>query len=168
MPTTSTPALSLEEKTFISAAAKIQARRDGRELVAHELAHVVQQRNAPALSAGEQMVEDPALERRADTTAFAAARGVRAPDPGTAPAKAIMQHQPKKKPPPAGGNNIFYVGMNNFAPEVAALRNLYKGTGVAVTAVTLTQEEKKPRPSPPAVPGSTSLPILASTTSQMR
>jgi Domain of unknown function (DUF4157) len=99
---------------------------DGRELVAHELAHVAQQRNAPALSGGEQMVEDPALERRADTAAYAAARGGRAPDPGTAPAKAIVQRQPKKKPPPAGGN-ILYVGMNNFAPEVAALRNLYKG-----------------------------------------
>jgi hypothetical protein len=115
---------------------------NGRELVAHELAHVVQQRNAPALSGGEQMVEDPALERRADTAAYAAAHGGRAPDPGTAPAKAIVQRQPKKKPPPAGGN-ILYVGMNNFAPEVAALRKLYKGTGVAVTAVTLTQEEKK-------------------------
>jgi Domain of unknown function (DUF4157) len=114
---------------------------DGRELVAHELAHVVQQRKAQALSEGEQMVEDPALERRADTAAYAAAHGVRAPDPGTAPAKAIVQRQPKKKPPPARGN-ILYVGMNNFAPEVAALRNLYKGTGVAVTPVTLTQEEK--------------------------
>ena len=115
---------------------------DGRELVAHELAHVVQQRNAPALSGGGQMVEDPALERRADTAGYAAAHGGRAPDPGTAPAKAIVQRQPKKKPPPAGGN-ILYIGMNNFAPEVAALRKLYKGTGVAVTTVTLTQEEKK-------------------------
>ena len=115
---------------------------DGLELVAHELAHVVQQRNAPALSGSERMVDDPALEGRADTAAHAAARGLRAPDPGTAPAAAIVQRQPKKTPPPTGGN-ILYVGMNNFAPEVAALRNFYKGTGVAVTAVTLTQEEKK-------------------------
>ena len=33
---------------------------DGRELVAHELAHVVQQRNAPALSGSERMVDDRA------------------------------------------------------------------------------------------------------------
>ena len=99
---------------------------DGRLLVAHELAHVVQQRNARALTGGEQLVEDVALERRADIAADAAAHGVRAPDPGAAPAKAIVQRQPKTKPPPAGGN-ILYVGMNNFAPEVAALRNLYKG-----------------------------------------
>ena len=33
--------------------------------------------------------------------------------------------------------------MNNFAPEIAALQKLYKGTGVTVTSVTLTQEEKK-------------------------
>lgn len=114
---------------------------DGRLLVAHELAHVVQQRNARALTGGEQLVEDAALERRADIAADAAAHGVRAPDPGAAPAKAIVQRQPKTKPPPAGGN-ILYVGMNNFAPEVAALRNLYKGTGVTLTPVTLTQEEK--------------------------
>ena len=122
------------------------AKPDGRELVAHELAHVVQQRNAPALSGSERMVDDPGLEGRADTAAHAVARGIRAPDPGTAPAEAIVQRQPKKKtpprPPPTGGN-ILYVGMNNFAPEVAALRNFYKGTGVAVTTVTLTQEEKK-------------------------
>jgi hypothetical protein len=114
---------------------------NGRLLVAHELAHVVQQRNARALAGGEQLVEDAALERRADIAADAAAHGVRAPDPGAAPAKAIVQRQPKTKPPPAGGN-ILYVGMNNFAPEVAALRNLYKGTGVTLTPVTLTQEEK--------------------------
>jgi hypothetical protein len=114
----------------------------GRELVAHELAHVVQQRNAPTFTGSERMVDDPALERRADAAAHAAARGTRAPDPGTAPGKAIMQRQPKKTPPLAGGN-ILYIGMNNFAPEVAALRNLYKGKGIAVTAVTLTQEEKK-------------------------
>jgi hypothetical protein len=114
---------------------------DGLELVAHELAHVVQQRNAPAFSGSERIVDDPALEGRADTAAHAAARGSRAPDPGTAPAEAIVQRQPKT-PPPQGGN-ILYVGMNNFAPEVAALQNLYKGTGVEVTAVTLTQEEKK-------------------------
>jgi Domain of unknown function (DUF4157) len=115
---------------------------DGRELVAHELAHVVQQQHAPALSGTERVVDDPALESRADAAAHAAARGIRAPDPGTAPARAIVQRQPKKKPPPTGGN-ILYVGMNNFAPEVAALRSFYKGKGVAVTAVTLTQEEKK-------------------------
>jgi hypothetical protein len=114
----------------------------GRELVAHELAHVVQQRNAPALSGDERVVDDPALERRADVAAQAAARGSRAPDPGKTPARAIVQRQPKKMPPPTGGN-ILYVGMNNFAPEIATLRGLYRGTGVAVTAVTLTQEEKK-------------------------
>ena len=48
------------------------------------------------------MVEDPALERRADTAAYAAAHGGRAPDPGTAPAKAIVQRQPKKKPNSSG------------------------------------------------------------------
>ena len=114
----------------------------GRELVAHELAHVVQQRNAPTLSGGERVVDDPALEGRAAAAAQAVARGVRAPDPGKAPAAAIVQRQPKKAPPPTGGN-ILYVGMNNFAPEVAMLRDLYRGTGVTLTAVTLTQEEKK-------------------------
>src|SRR5207249_4407582 len=104
----------------------------------------VQQRNAPTLSESERLVDDPALESRADAAAHAAARGIRAPDPGTAPDKAIMQRQPKKAPPPSGGN-ILYIGMNNFAPEVAALRNFYKGKGIAVTAVTLTQEEKKTR-----------------------
>lgn len=114
-------------------------------LLAHELAHVVQQRNASGHSETARLVDDAALEGGADAAAQAAAHGRRVPFPGTAPAgAAVVQRQPKSKTPaPPAGGNVFYVGMNNFAPEVAALRKLFKGTALGLTAVTLTQEESK-------------------------
>jgi len=63
---------------------------------------------------------------------------------------AVLQRQPKvaekpKTAPPIPGGNILYVGMNNYAPEVKKLKQMYKDTSVNVTTVTVTTEEAKTR-----------------------
>ena len=77
-------------------------RHEGRQLIAHELTHVLQQRQSHLL----------------------------------------LQRQPAKTPAPPAGGNILYVGMNNYKPEVNALDALYKGTPVAVTKVTVGDDEQ--------------------------
>jgi hypothetical protein len=63
---------------------------------------------------------------------------------------AVLQRQPvlKDKPktaPPVAGGNLLYVGMNNFAPEVKALNQRYKGTSVNVTTISVTTREARTR-----------------------
>ncbi|MEP6507599.1 MAG: DUF4157 domain-containing protein [Gemmatimonadales bacterium] len=57
------------------------------------------------------------------------------------PSQPSLHRKPQAKPtppptPPPGGN-ILYIGMNNFALEIAALRKLYKGKPVDITTLTL-------------------------------
>jgi hypothetical protein len=93
----------------------------GRRLLAHELAHVVQQTGAKPWqhSRGSRETGQSVLAPR------------------------HVQRAPKAPPPPVAGGNILYVGMNNYMPEVAKLDAQYKGTSVSVTKVTVTEGEDK-------------------------
>ena len=55
----------------------------------------------------------------------------------------VLARKKKAPPPPVAGGNILYVGMNNYKPEIARLRALYKGSSVTVTGVTVTDAEAK-------------------------
>ncbi len=103
------------------------------QLIAHELAHVVQQRGADRRGSAR------ALEREADQAGAAAAAGRTVRIDGRAGGP-TPQPQKKVAPPPPSGN-ILYVGMNNADPEVKALLGRYKGTPVSVTVVKGTKEE---------------------------
>lgn len=78
----------------------------GRQLLGHELAHVVQQRDGrvPVPGAGGMVVTDPALEQAADEAGARAARddleatdGVAVAPAGTAPGDAPIQRMPRRK-----------------------------------------------------------------------
>ena len=104
-------------------------------LLVHELAHVVQQRD------GARGV-DPQPERRAeslaDAAASAAGRGLPIPALGAA-SSGIAQH--KKKPAPPGGG-VLYVGMNNYKPEVTALKAHFFDTELNITTVTVSDTHR--------------------------
>jgi hypothetical protein len=90
----------------------------GNRLLAHELAHTIQQghgnsTNSVSMS-GSVIQRDPTVGAK-----------------------------PKAVPPPVAGGNILYIGMNNYKPEVAKLNTIYKSTSVKVTTVTVTEEETK-------------------------
>ena len=109
-----------------------------RALVAHELAHVIQQRRLVGNSA-----RSPAdLEREAEGAAAAAAAGRRATVKGSvAGAGSTPQLAPKLAPAPPSGN-ILYVGMNNADPEIKSLLGRYpSGSSVDVTVIKATEEE---------------------------
>jgi hypothetical protein len=115
---------------------------DEGRLLAHELAHVVQQRDLPP-SSRVRFHADAGAEAHADSAADSAVRGL--PVHGLTPLSAsslVMQGQPKKaakkpakRPKPAGGN-ILYIGLNNYKPELEALEALYAGVDVTITKVT--------------------------------
>ena len=107
-------------------------------LVAHELAHVIQQRRLIGNSA-----RSPAdLEREAEDAATAASTGRRATVKGSvAAAGSTPQLAPKLAPAPPSGN-ILYVGMNNADPEVKSLLGRYpSGSSVDVTVIKATEEQ---------------------------
>jgi hypothetical protein len=99
-----------------------------RRLLAHELAHVVQQR---AGGRGRPVDGSSSNEKRADEAEVTASDGGRVGHLGAA-APNVSQH---KKPAPAGGA-ILYVGMNNFKPEVAVIDQRYTNVDVAISKVT--------------------------------
>jgi hypothetical protein len=107
----------------------------GRELLGHELAHVLQQRQRRGATASQS-----ALESEADRAGAAASAGRRfsvtqAAAPGSA------QRKPKVAPAPPSGS-ILYVGMNNPDPEIKALQDRYKaGSPVGLTTIKWTSEE---------------------------
>jgi uncharacterized protein DUF4157 len=107
-------------------------------LLAHELAHVIQQRGGDP----DRAESGAALEREAGAAAVAAVSGRRVRITGSvAGAAALAQRQPKIAPAPPSGN-ILYVGMNNADPEVKALLGRYSsGSTVSVTVIKATAEE---------------------------
>jgi hypothetical protein len=90
----------------------------GNRLLAHELAHTIQQGRGSRLNSVS--MSGSVIQRQPTGSA-----------------------KPKAAPPPVAGGNILYIGMNNYKPEVAKLNTIYKGTSVKVTAVTVTEEETK-------------------------
>lgn len=108
----------------------------GRELVGHELAHVVQQRRHGTMASG------PALESEAERAGADAARGRSAVvSLSVATSGSVAQRAPKLGPPPPSGN-ILYVGMNNPDPEIKALQTRYPSTSpVSMTIIKGTAEE---------------------------
>jgi len=110
----------------------------GQLLVAHELAHVIHQRQLP----GTQVRSTSLLEREADHAAAEAVAGRSArvaSRPSAGPPAAQLKG--KVAPPPPIGN-ILYVGMNNADPEIKALFSRYgPGSSVKVTAIKGTAEE---------------------------
>jgi Domain of unknown function (DUF4157) len=107
----------------------------GRDLVGHELTHVLQQRHRHGAPTSKS-----ALESEADIGGTAAASGHRFAISGTAsPGK--PQRKPKIAVPPPSGS-ILYVGMNNADPEIKALQDRYKaGSPVGLTIIKGTTEE---------------------------
>jgi hypothetical protein len=107
----------------------------GRNLVGHELTHVLQQRRRPATVASKL-----ALESEADLGGTAAASGHRFAVSGAAP-PGEPQRKPKLAVPPPSGS-ILYVGMNNPDPEIKALQKRYKaGSPVGLTIIKSTSEQ---------------------------
>lgn len=109
----------------------------GQRLLAHELSHVVQQDSAtllhgpkPGLAGHEKA--SPGHGTLSPKLRAAAPRLQLAPKP-----------KPKPTPPPVAGGNVLYIGMGNFKPELTKLQSMYKGTSVAIIAVTVTEEEEK-------------------------
>jgi hypothetical protein len=90
----------------------------GNMLLAHELAHTIQQGLGNKIN--PLSARGPVIQRQ--------------PAGGA---------KPKAAPPPVAGGNILYIGMNNYKPEVAKLSTIYKGTSVKVTSVTVTEEQDK-------------------------
>lgn len=93
----------------------------GKHLLAHELTHVVQQSGSTSTDGpGNKLVSKKA-------------------------SAGVIQRQPKPAPAapttPAGGN-ILYIGMNNYKPELARLKQVYKDKPVIITSVTVSREEK--------------------------
>ncbi len=125
-------AVTIGEDIHVSAGEDLAA-PGARQLIGHELAHVVQQRSR------ERRGSTRVLEREADQAGAAAAEGRTVRVDGRA-GGLVPQAQRKLAPPPPFGN-ILYVGMNNADPEVKALLGRYKGTPVAVTVVKGTAEE---------------------------
>jgi len=107
-----------------------------RHVLAHELGHVIQQR---AGARGATPLSEDRAEALADQAALAIVRGTAMPRLGAARPQAV-QH--KKKPAPPGGA-ILYVGMNNFAPEVAKLDAHYANVDISLTKVTVSDTESK-------------------------
>lgn len=107
-------------------------------LIAHELAHVIQQRRLP----GGVPRRRSELEREADEVAAVVRAGRNAKVSGQVAADGpVPQRKPKLAPPPPSGS-ILYVGMNNADPEVQALLGRYpSGSPVSVTVVKGTHEE---------------------------
>jgi hypothetical protein len=88
----------------------------GRRLLAHELAHVVQQGGAKRSSrhaSGDRVL----------------------------PSSQTEQGRHVQRAPAAGGN-ILYIGMNNYGPEVQKLNQIYGKTDTKVTTVTVTEHEE--------------------------
>lgn len=129
---------------------------DGGRLLAHELAHVVQQRGTDAT--GEPRVSRAVEhERAADSFAAILMSGRVPPIIPAVPRAAcpIIQRQekpsttvgappapPPKKPVPRGGN-ILYIGVNMFASELPALQKQYEDSKLQVRSVTATKLETK-------------------------
>jgi len=106
-----------------------------RNLLGHELAHVLQQRQPRGAAASAW-----ALESEADCAGAAAAAGHRFAVTGAA-APGTPLRKPKVAPAPPSGS-ILYVGMNNPDPEIEALQARYKAGGpVRLTIVKGTIEE---------------------------
>jgi hypothetical protein len=98
----------------------------GRRLLAHELAHVVQQNGARSSAVGVLRRDPPPEAKKAVEKAEE---------------KKADEKKPEEKKAPPNGGAILYVGMNNFGPEIRALKSLYAGRKVDITTVTTTKEE---------------------------
>ncbi len=112
--------------------------RGTRALVAHEVAHVIQQRRGRERG-GTRDEDEAALESSADAAAHAAVRGGRAGTLGAAPPGAV-QRKPKPQPMPPGGN-ILYIGFNAFKQETRRLDARYARGPVQVTKITGAAEQ---------------------------
>src|SRR6266851_327841 len=104
-------AVTIGEDIHLSASERNLASPGARELVGHELAHVLQQRPGRGTTASSL-----ALESEADRAGASVAKGNRAEVMGAvaSPGRAA-QRAPKVAPAPPTGN-ILYVGMNNPDP----------------------------------------------------
>jgi hypothetical protein len=131
-------AVTIGEDVHLSGAAPDVSSTNGRQLVAHELAHVIQQRGDRASATAA-----PLLEAEADRAATAAAAGCHVHiSSGTGSSAPLPQRKPKIAPPKPVGN-ILYVGMNNADPEIAALSKRYQPGGpISVATIKGTSEEQ--------------------------
>jgi hypothetical protein len=131
-------AVTVGEDIHLSAADWDVSSPRGKQLIAHELAHVIQQRG-PANSQARGI---SVLEREADKAAADVEAGRSARVSGRlSTAEPVAQLKGKIAPPPPTGN-ILYVGMNNADPEIKALFGRYgSGSAVKITAIKGTAEE---------------------------
>jgi Domain of unknown function (DUF4157) len=130
-------AVTIGEDIHLSASEPDPQSIGSRDLLGHELAHVLQQRPGqtnPASSSG--------LESEADRAGASVAAGHRVTvTGGLASSGPAIQCKPKIAPAPPSGN-ILYVGMNNADPEIKALQDRYKtGSPVKLTIIKGTSEE---------------------------
>lgn len=115
--------------------------RPGPALVAHELAHVLQQRRGDLPSGAAGVVDSSSLEAEADAASRAAVAGRQVPSrhgAGAPPSagSGAVQLDKKKTPSP-----ILYVGMTENAPkEIKKLKEVNKDRG-GVLAITTTDPQ---------------------------
>jgi hypothetical protein len=129
-------AVTIGDDVHLATSERDLSSRDTQALVAHELAHVVQQRALPGAVARTAT----GLEREADSAEAAVAAGRSPTVEGTGATG--PQRKPKVAPAPPSGN-VLYVGMNNADPEIKALLARYPSTSpVSVTVIKGTTEEK--------------------------
>jgi hypothetical protein len=131
-------AATIGEDIHLSAQERDLSSSAGESLIAHELAHVVQQRRRVGSTHRSPME----LEQEANAAAAGVATGRHMRVDGR-PSRLgpTVQLSPKVVPPPLSGN-VLYVGMNNADPEIKALAARYGPAGpVKVKAIKATAEE---------------------------
>jgi len=129
-------AVTIGEDIHVSPSKASPGSIEGKELIAHELAHVVQQRRRGAAAT------EAALESEADRAGTEATSGHQT-DVAHSVARSgtVVQRKPKVSPAPPTGN-ILYVGMNNPDPEIKELQTRYAaGSPVGLTIIKGTAEE---------------------------